>query len=186
MKATAPSTGQRLNTVFWHLARGIAAAETGKAADARRELDNYHESTKAVSPDLVLGNNTAGRILNVAEKLLAGEVALADGDQTRGIKLLEEAVEAGDLLNYDEPPDWDLPVREWLGRALLRGGQYSEAEKVYRAELVKHRNNGRALFGLAEALQKQKKTAAAQKARLKFAKAWATADTKLRSEDDVR
>ncbi len=96
--------------------------------------------------------------------------------------MLYDGVAAGDLLNYDEPPDWDLPVREWLGKALLKGGQYAEAEKVYRDELQKHRINGRALFGLAESLQKQKKTAEAGKIRLAFTRAWANADTKLTIE----
>ena len=186
MKASAPPASQKLTTAFWHMARGIAAAETGKAADAKRELDAYREAARAVPADLVLGNNTAGPILKVAEMLLAGEVALAVGDKPGGIKLLADGAAAGDLLNYDEPPDWDLPVREWLGRALLKDHQYAEAEKVYREELVKHRGNGRALFGLAESLRKQRKFAGAQKARLDFARAWANADIKLLVDDLYR
>lgn len=182
MKAPAPPANQKLTTAFWHMARGIAASETGNAADAKRELDFYRSSVQAVSADLVIGNNTAGPILRVAELLLSGEVALAAGDKAGGIKMLYDGVAAGDLLNYDEPPDWDLPVREWLGKALLKGGQYAEAEKVYRDELQKHRINGRALFGLAESLQKQKKTAEAGKIRLEFTRAWANADTKLTIE----
>ena len=46
------------------------------------------------------------------------------------------AVISESKVNYAEPPDWDLPVREWLGRALLRDGQYIEAEKTYREEIA--------------------------------------------------
>ena len=88
-------------------------------------------------------------------------------------------------MNYAEPPDWDLPVREWLGRALLRDGQYAEAEKTYREEIKRNRRNGRALFGLAAALEKQGKTSSAELVRREFADAWANADTKLSSEQLV-
>ncbi len=133
-----------------------------------------------------MGNNTAAAILKVAEMLLAGEVALAKGDTTGGIKLLSDGAAAGDLLNYDEPPDWDLPVKEWLGCAYLSNRQYAEAEKVYRAELIKHARNGRALFGLAEALNKQGKVSSARATLREYEKAWVTADTKLRVEDLYR
>ena len=73
-------------------------------------------------------------------------------------------------------------MREWLGRALLRDGQFAEAEKTYREAIEKNPRNGRALFGLAEALDKQGKTSSAELVRREFAQAWANADTKLTAE----
>ena len=183
IKESAPPTGQKLTTAYWHLARGIAAAETGKAVEASKELEAYAAAAREVPADLPMGNNTAVAILKVAEMLLAGESALAKGNITGGIKLLSDGASAGDLLNYDEPPDWDLPIREWLGRAYLKNQQYAEAEKVYRAELAKHARNGRALFGLAEALNKQGKVSSAKAALREYEKVWMTADSKLRIED---
>jgi TolA-binding protein len=76
-----------------------------------------------------------------------------------------------------------MPVRESLGGALVLSGDYAEAETVFRAELLKHPRNGRALFGLVESLKLQKKNAAAQFVQREFDKAWAKADTRLRVED---
>ena len=54
------------------------------------------------------------------------------------------AVAAEDQVNYNEPPDWHLPTREWLGRALLRTGDFAGAEAVYRKEIENNPRNGRA------------------------------------------
>jgi len=72
-----------------------------------------------------------------------------------------------------------LPVREVLGGALLANGDNATAEKVFRAELQRHHRNGRALFGLAEALRRQGKESAAKSVQGEFEKAWQYADTKL-------
>lgn len=107
----------------------------------------------------------------------------SDGKPATGLELLRQAVAAEDAVSYNEPPDWDLPVREWLGGALLASGDTAEAETVYRAELAKHPRNGRALFGLSESLRRQGKTSSAQMVQREFDKAWDQADTKLRVED---
>jgi hypothetical protein len=70
-------------------------------------------------------------------------------------------------------------VREVLGGALLANGDNTTAEKVFRAELQRHHRNGRALFGLAEALRRQGKESAAKSVQVEFEKAWQYADTKL-------
>ena len=117
--------------------------------------------------------------LKVADDLLSGEIALAKGDRKGAIDMLRSAVASEAKVYYAEPRDWDLPTREWLGRALMKDGQYAEAEKVFREETERTPRNGRALFGLAEALAKQGKTSSAELVRKEFEKAWAGADTKL-------
>lgn len=59
------------------------------------------------------------------------------------------AVEAEDGLRYNEPPDWKIPGRHFLGAELLEAGQYSEAEKVYLEDLKKNPENGWSLKGLS-------------------------------------
>lgn len=172
-----------ITNAFRHFARGIAFAETGKTIEAEKEFAAMQAKIKAVTPDAPFGNSTAQMVLKVAEEMLAGEIALAKGDKKTAIDFLRKAVAAEDVVNYNEPPDWDLPAREWLGKALLKHGEYAEAAKVYRAELVKHPRNGRALFGLAEALRKQNKSAESQKIQGEFEKAWEKSDTRLAAED---
>ena len=55
----------------------------------------------------------------------------------------------------------------------------AEAEKVFRADLMKYRKNPRSLYGLWKALEQQKKTAEAAKAKADFDAAWSGADVTL-------
>jgi pimeloyl-ACP methyl ester carboxylesterase len=183
MKYPEPAAEMRITGGYLNFARGMALANNGKTDDAKKELAGLREKIKAIPPETGLGNSTAHGVLKVADELLAGEIALAEGSHKAAIESLRKAAASEDVVNYNEPPDWDIPVREWLGRALLTDGQFAEAEKVYRAELEKHPRNGRALFGLAEALRKQGKTASAQMVEREFEKSWEKADTKLAAGD---
>jgi tetratricopeptide (TPR) repeat protein len=179
LREQMPPREMAITTAMWHFARGVAYAETRKPAYAAKERGLLLEKRKAIPADTPWGNSTAHGVLKVAEELLAGEALLAAGNHKAAIEYLRNAVAAEDAVNYNEPPDWDLPTREWLGRALLTDGQYAEAEKVYRDELVKHPKNGRALFGLMEALAKQGKDREYGAANRDFQKSWTKADTPL-------
>lgn len=183
MKYPQPDAEMRITGGFLNFARGMALANGGKTDDAKKELVGLREKIKAIPANTGFGNSTAHGVLQVADELLSGEIALANGDNKAAIEFLRKAAASEDVVNYNEPPDWDIPVREWLGRALLTDGQFAEAEKVYRDELAKHPRNGRALFGLAEALRKQNKTSSAQMVEREFAKSWEKADTKLAVAD---
>ena len=61
----------------------------------------------------------------------------------------------------------------------MRAGEYAEAEAVFRKEIDKNPRNGRALFGLAAALDMQNKKTSAELVRQEFEAAWKNADTKL-------
>jgi len=95
---------------------------------------------------------------------------MARGDRAAAIAAYRRAIAAEDALDYDEPDDWFYPTRESLGAALLRDHQYAEAEKVFREDLRKNKNNPRSLYGLAAALRGQKKSDAP--AKTQFAKMW--------------
>jgi tetratricopeptide (TPR) repeat protein len=183
MKYPAPDAEMRVTGGYLNFARGMGFANSGKTDDAKKELVGLREKIKAIPADAGFGNSTAHGILQVADELLSGEIALAEGNAKAAIEFLRKAAAAEDIVNYNEPPDWDIPTREWLGRALLIDGQFAEAEKVYRDELAKHPRNGRALFGLAEALRKQGKTSSAQMVEREFAKSWEKADTQLAAAD---
>jgi pimeloyl-ACP methyl ester carboxylesterase/tetratricopeptide (TPR) repeat protein len=179
MKYPKPDAKLQITTGFWHVARGLALADTGKPAEAEKELAALRATAKNIPATATLFTTPVSIALKVGDDLLSGEIAQARGDRKAAIEMLRAAVVSESKVNYAEPPDWDLPVREWLGRALLRDGQYAEAEKTYREAIERNPRNGRALFGLAEALDKQGKTSSAELVRREFADAWANADTKL-------
>ena len=183
MKYAQPDAEMRITGGFLNFARGMALANGAKTDDAKKELAALREKIKAIPAETGFGNSNAQGVLRIAEDLLAGEIALASGDNKAAIESLRKAAAAEDIVNYNEPPDWDIPTREWLGRALLTDGQFAEAEKVYRAEIAKHPRNARALFGLAESLRKQGKTDSAAMVQREFEKSWEKSDTKLAVED---
>jgi len=177
-----PDAELKITNAVWRVARGLAYNETGKTREAEAELAAMRAVAKTVPADAGIGNSPAQGVLKVADELLSGEIAFRNGDRKAGLDALRRAVAAEDLVNYNEPPDWHLPTREWLGRALMRAGEYVEAEGVFRKEIDRNPKNGRALFGLAEALEKQGKTSSAVLVRKEFNEAWKNADTKLTSD----
>lgn len=181
-KYPQPAAELKKTNAIWRLARGLAMNEMGKTREAEKELAALRAVVQTIPADAGLGNSSAHGVMKVADELLAGEITLAKGDKTNGVAALRRAVAAEDLVNYNEPPDWHLPTREWLGRALLRTGDFAGAEKTFREEIEHNPRNGRALFGLAEALNKQGKTTSAELVRKEFEKAWAESDTKLTVE----
>jgi Tfp pilus assembly protein PilF len=109
------------------------------------------------------------------------EASLANAQRQPDVAIahLQRAVSLEDTLDYDEPPDWLAPARESLGAALLKAGKTTEAESVFREDLQRNVRNPRSLFGLAETLQAEGKTAEAATVRQQFVRAWRKADTKL-------
>ncbi|HEX8566093.1 MAG TPA: alpha/beta fold hydrolase [Pyrinomonadaceae bacterium] len=183
LKAPKPDENLKITAAFWHFGRGMAFAGTKQAAKAEAELKSLQNLIQAVPADAPFGNSAARDVLKVGENLLAGQILFGKGDRTKAIEQLRKAVEAENAVGYNEPPDWDLPTREWLGAALLLSGDYASAEQIFREEIEKHPRNGRALFGLVESLKRQKKDSAARFVQSEFEKAWEKADTKLRAEN---
>jgi tetratricopeptide (TPR) repeat protein len=129
---------------------------------------------------LVLSSfSPAATNLTLAAHTLRGELAGAEGDRDTQVAELEQAVAIQDGFGYIEPPVWYYPMRQSLGAALLGAGRTAEADGVYRADLREYPNNGRSLFGLAQSLEAQGKTAEAAEIRTAFEEAWKYADVTL-------
>jgi tetratricopeptide (TPR) repeat protein len=164
----------------WHYARGLAFNAKGQAADARRELTALEAILASVAPERTLAFFfRAKNMLQLAANVLAGEIAAKTADTATAARLLRAAVAEQDTHWFTEPPPWYFPVRQALGAVLLQAGRAREAEQVYRDDLARNPNNGWSLFGLAQSLRAQGKTAEAAQAGASFQKAWANADVKL-------
>jgi pimeloyl-ACP methyl ester carboxylesterase len=179
LKEPKPDEALKITTGFWHFARGSAYAAMNQADKADAELKALQALAKTIPADAPMGNNVAVNVMKVADLALAGKIAFARGDKQAAFNLLNQAAAAEDATSYNEPADWDLPVREVLGGMLLSSGDYAAAEKAFRAELKRHPRNGRALFGLAESLKQQGNKSSAQMVWREFEEAWKDADTKL-------
>jgi tetratricopeptide (TPR) repeat protein len=176
-----PDKSFPLARALWHFTRGVAFAVKGRFEEAHAEQKALLDAKAAISPEAFFGNNTAEKLLSVAEHMLAGEILFLSGDRDKGIAELQEAVKREDDLRYDEPPDWVEPVRHALGAALLRAGRAAEAEEVYREDLKRLPMNGWSLYGLARSLRLLKKDSEAAEVEAQFSKVWQYADVTLAS-----
>ena len=169
---------------LWHFARGSAMVAGKQVDQADKELAALRAAVMEIPEDAPYGNrNKARKVLVIPEQVLAGRLALAAKQNDEGIKHLRRAIQVEDELNYHEPADWHLPVRETLGAAYLQLGDPAAAEKVFRNDLDHNRRNGRALFGLAAALEAQAKSYEAGLVRQEFDAAWRNADVKLQIDE---
>ncbi|HKE30954.1 MAG TPA: hypothetical protein VKD65_04455 [Candidatus Angelobacter sp.] len=175
LKIPQPPAAMNTTTVFWHYARGMALAGTGKISEAEAEQKIVADAEAHTPPDLIFAmpvNNHTKDVLMIAENVLAAKIAIAKNDTAAALPLLRKAVAVQDSLNYDEPPDWFSPVRESLGAVLLTSGNAADAEKVFREDLDRNPRNPRSLFGLREALKAQKRDYDAQFVDRQFQSAW--------------
>ncbi|MGA8143883.1 MAG: hypothetical protein WB987_08360 [Candidatus Acidiferrales bacterium] len=178
-----PETSLPANVAFWHFARGMAFASTGKRADAEAEQKAFAAAVTQIPEKQGFGFTKAVTIMQIATACLDAKIAEERGDWAAAIAAWAKAVAVQDGLAYDEPPDWFFPVRESLGGALLRAGKPAEAEKVFREDLIRNPRNARSLFGLWQSLAAQNKTADAAWAKLQFQEAWKDADVSLSVAD---
>ena len=159
-------------------ARDGARRARGRFDEARAEHAELVKLAAQVPADLTAGNNTARDVLGVAAQVLEAPIAEQQG-QPDALARWDAAVRAADKLAYSEPADWFYPVRHYQGAALLKARRWKEAEAVYREDLRRNPNNGWALFGLAQALEGQGRSAEAAQVQQQFQKAWARADVQL-------
>ncbi|HWA33395.1 MAG TPA: hypothetical protein VG737_04670, partial [Cyclobacteriaceae bacterium] len=96
-----------------------------------------------------------------------------------GISALKIAVGTEDSLRYNEPPDWRLPSRHYLGAALIDAGRYADAERIFIEDLARNPENGWALKGLSLAQQKLGKAQEAAATESRFKEVWKKADTQI-------
>jgi tetratricopeptide (TPR) repeat protein len=158
LKTPQPDASLKTATIFWHFARGMALAGTGKVKEAAAEYKVVADVEAATPADAIFQmpiNNKTKDVLRIAEDVLGAQLAMKNKEMDTAIQRLREAVALQDKLNYNEPADWFFPVRESLGAALLKNGDASGAEKVFREDLEHNLRNPRSLWGLHQALLQQ-------------------------------
>jgi tetratricopeptide (TPR) repeat protein len=181
----APPADHPVEVAWWHFARGVALARTGKVDDATRERTALADAAAKVPDEALFGGTgleSAKTVLALAATILDARIAWARGSKDEAIRLWTSAVAAADKIPYDEPPVFFYPVRESLGAALLLAGKTAEAERVFRDDLARHPRNARSLFGLHESLTRQGRQSDADWVKRSFDDAWKDADTTLTIE----
>ncbi len=136
-----------------HYGRGLAQAALGNVQGASAEL--------AVLQDLagqdrlrLLNMRRPGAVSDltgIAQALVSARIARYNGDESAELAALQQAVVHQDALPYTEPPLWHYPVRQTLGEAQLRAGEFGAAKETFAEDLIHFPANPWSLFGMETA-----------------------------------
>lgn len=136
--------------------RGLAHAQKGRLAESREQLAKMdkllNDSVLAIPIGPMNAPKSGGM---VARNILAGSIAEAAGKMTEAIEAYSKAVELEDAMIYNEPKDWLLPARRWLGMALIQMKANSRAQKVFEEDLRKNPGSNFSERGLAACKSKK-------------------------------
>jgi len=179
---STPAPEFKYSLGIYHYARGIALSALGRKEDALKELSYIKplKDTQEIS-NLVKAGQPSAQLLEIAEKLLQGQIDFMEGNFESSIKSFKKAVALQDDLPYTEPPFWYYPTRQSLGRVLIEAGKFEEAEAVFKKDLEDYPRNGWSMFGLYKVLEIQGKTEEAKKYKDKFDVIWQLSDIQLES-----
>ena len=168
---------------IWYFAQGMSNLRRGKLPEAKEHLAEL--SRRAADEDLakvvIWEINTAQHLVQIAEQVLAGEIAASEQNYDAAIDHLRRAVGIEDSLVYEEPQSWYSPTRLTLGAILLEAGRADEAERAFQEDLAKYPANAWGLFGLQQSLAAQGQSDQAQAVQAQFDEAWRHADVILKS-----
>ncbi|AYB31774.1 tetratricopeptide repeat protein [Chryseolinea soli] len=163
--------------VMWRFSRGMALLRTGFALEAKYELSKLDSLAKLDAlKSMYISFNPVSTAAGIAADLLHGEIALKEKKFDEAISFFQKAVKTEDGMRYNEPPDWKIPTRHFLGAALLEAGKFAEAEQVYNEDLKRNRENGWSLAGLHRAQHEQGKKDAVLSTVKRFSTSWKNAD----------
>ncbi|MAN66678.1 hypothetical protein [uncultured Hyphomonas sp.] len=180
LAAEQPPESLDYSNAIWRYARGVAAARTGDMESARADrkvLAGLKDSVQISFLDT--SDYPASVLLGIADALLQGEIAMAEGSPDQAIPHFAAAVAAQDSLPYMEPPFWYYPTRQSLGEAYIAAGEFAAAEAVYKKDLEDYPRNGWSMSGLVKALESQDKSDEAVTVQEKFDIVWRHSDVEL-------
>ena len=180
LKQPAPDKAHVYSNVLYHFARGVAYSRKKDRESSGKELDAMREFMKDESLKIPMSPFSAASVgAEVAHNLLLGVIHEDKGLLDGAIKYYKLADSIEVNMVYNEPRDWLLSPKHFLGSAYLKASKLKEAETVFVKDLKYNNDNGWGLYGLYQSYVAQKKTSEASKAMARYKKAFANADVKI-------
>lgn len=135
--------------VLRQYAAGSALVQLGRHAEATEAYAQLVHAAAAASP-------TFAPLVKVARLALLANLQANgspfNGSLTSAIATLADAVDEQAGWAYDEPPKFHMPLRQCLGRLLLRAHQAERAQAVFSADLTQFPANGYSLWGVHQSM----------------------------------
>jgi tetratricopeptide (TPR) repeat protein len=177
---TQPPAKQVYSNVLYHFGKGMAYAHQQKLPEAKREYDYLSMLLKDTTLSLPFAPfSPAIDGATVAANLLAGSMALAQNNNRAAIEHFSKAVTTEEQMVYNEPRDWLLNPKHYLGNAYLQQKDWKNAENTLLNDLKNNNNNIWALSGLYTAYMQQSKTKEAAAVQQEIKKAGKNAVAKI-------
>ncbi len=167
-------------TILYHFGRGMAFAHQMKTTAAKTELAQINLLLKdpvLLIPFTPFSPAADGAI--VAANLLEGTILLKEKNFTKAIEHFSKASAMEEQMVYNEPRDWMLNPKHYLGHAYLQNKQWIEAATTFKKDLSNNNNNIWALTGLHTALVKQHKKQEVDKLMIKIKQSANGSDVKI-------
>jgi tetratricopeptide (TPR) repeat protein len=143
--------------VIQFFAKGMAYAKTNELKKAKGSLTKLESFLNEKDLAVVLSPfNAPLSAATIAKYILMGTIAEKENAPQKAIKYFKMAVATEDSLVYNEPRDWLVPARHYLGNALLNAKKYKQAKEIFREDLKMQPNNFTSIKGLQSAANAKK------------------------------
>jgi tetratricopeptide (TPR) repeat protein len=143
--------------VIQFFAKGMAYAKTNELKKAKGSLTKLESFLNEKDLAVVLSPfNAPLSAATIAKYILMGTIAEKENAPQKAIKYFKMAVATEDSLVYNEPRDWLVPARHYLGNALLNAKKYKKAKEIFREDLKMQPNNFTSIKGLQSAANAKK------------------------------
>ena len=175
----APATHHVYASLLYHFGKGMAYAglkQFDAAENEKKQIEILMKDESLTIPVHPFSPPVEGA--KCAHNLLSGFIYLEQNKVEEAISHFEKAAATEANMVYNEPRDWLLSPKPYLGAALLKAGKWAEAKKTFEKDLKVNDANVWSLYGLQLALAKQKKPQETARAKAKFAKASVKSDVK--------
>lgn len=136
-------------SLIQQFAKGLAYANTNDLKMAGSSLTKLESLLNEKDLSVILAPfNAPVTSGNIAKYILKGTIAEKENDFKTAIDYFKMAVATEDSLVYNEPRDWLVSSRHFLGNALLIVKKNQEAKKIFREDLKVQPNNYISVKGL--------------------------------------
>ncbi len=179
LQRPAPAPHHVYANLLHHFGKGMAYAALNDVAAAANEKKQIEDLMN--NPDLTVALKPFSPPVEgarTAYNLLAGFISWKQNKTTEAITAFQKAVDIESRMTYNEPRDWLLSPKQYLGAAYLANGKWKEAQAIFEKDLKVNDENVWSLWGLQQSLAKQNKAPEAARVKAKFVKASVKSDVK--------